>query len=180
VTGANGSPLGTSARAAAGNPPELKCAKADVPTTAGHRAPVSAPTATTPPQTTGDPRQEPRAVPAPAPAAPPPSRARTATLPAVEVVMDIGSTEPGGGPASPTSPPTPGETGPTPRHEIGDPALLGASSRAVVQQHQENDRSVAAAFDAAPQDGPTLLQRLEIGTERFTSSVLDHRTARPG
>jgi hypothetical protein len=83
--------------------------------------------------------------------------------------------------AGPTSsgPPVPNDPVRTPRPQPDQPALLGAMSAGATQLHQEIDRTVPAAMTSTPCVGTSTYQRLHLEAERYLTTELHDRTARP-
>jgi hypothetical protein len=102
----------------------------------------------------------------------PPTRAEPATW------VSAPDTTTGPGPGT-SGPPTPNQPPRTPRPQPEQPALLGATSAGATQLHQEIDRSVPAAMTSTPSVGTSTYQRLHLQAERFVTTELDDRTARP-
>jgi hypothetical protein len=102
----------------------------------------------------------------------PPARAEPAPGPdAADGTTDAGPTSSGS--------PVPNDPLRRPRPQPEQPALLGATSAGATQLHQETDRTVPAAVTTTPSVGTSTYQRLHLEAERYVSTVLDDRTARP-
>jgi hypothetical protein len=102
----------------------------------------------------------------------PPARAE----PATSVSTPDATTGPDPGTSGPR---TPNEPLRTPRPQPDQPALLGATSAGATQLHQEIDRSVPAAVTSMPSVDTSRYQRLHLEAERYLTTELDDRTARP-